>query len=236
MNGRTQTVKLTEDTWSFEDGFVRYFLLVGQEKALLIDTGVSGGDVLTQVRALSSLPVVLVNTHGDGDHTAGNACFPEVRIMAADYENCRMKEKYPSCALKELTDGEIIDLGGREIEVIAVPGHTAGSAALLDRRDGVLYSGDTVQDSHIYMFGSHREPARFAASLRKLEERSGSFVLIRPSHGTPALPPAQIGRVLDAWNGVQSGRLTGVPQELHGNEIMKYDADACGFYCGRTKE
>lgn len=65
-------------------------LVVGQEKALLIDTGYGFGDVKGTVRSVTNLPLVVVNTHGHVDHACGNGQFSEpVYIHPLDIDLCR---------------------------------------------------------------------------------------------------------------------------------------------------
>ena len=75
MNANVKLI--AENTWQIEDDFVRFFLLAGKERSLLIDTGVSGMNTRGIASSLTELPVSLINTHGDGDHIADNASFKE---------------------------------------------------------------------------------------------------------------------------------------------------------------
>ncbi|MDO4740223.1 MAG: MBL fold metallo-hydrolase [Eubacteriales bacterium] len=227
-----QIKKIDDSTWMLDDGFVRGYLLAGTEHAILIDTCASSDEAKALAQSACRLPVVLVNTHGDGDHVAGNGAFDEFYMSEADYIGCRMAERCPESKLLPLNDGDVLDPGGRPLEIIAIPGHTLGSVAILDCKHRVLYSGDSVQDGHIYMFGEHRKPDAFAASLEKLTALEGRFDCIRPAHGTPELPAAFVRTVADAWRRVQSGEVNGHSETLHGRMVMTYDAEGCGFYCG----
>lgn len=55
--------------------------------------------------------------------------------------------------ISPIKEGDVIDLGDRPLKIIDLPGHTPGSIAVLDVKNRVLISGDSVQDSNIYMFG-----------------------------------------------------------------------------------
>ncbi len=225
-------VKINDNTWRIEDGFVRCFLLCGTEKALLIDSAASGFDVKALAQSITDLPLMLLNTHADGDHMAGNGSFDCFYMHPADYEKCNVAEKFPDAKLLPLSDGDILDLGNRPLEIIAIPGHTYGSVAILDRNARFLISGDSVQNGHIYMFGAHRDKASFASSMEKLMALSNHFDTVFPSHGDAELPAKQVEIVLSAWKSVLSGDVTPQPQELHGKTIQCYDAEGCGFYCG----
>ena len=75
-----EIIKIGENTWSFEDGFVRFFLLAGDEKAVMIDSGMNCPDALEQAKALIDTPIMLLKTHGDGDHTSATSSFSEIYI------------------------------------------------------------------------------------------------------------------------------------------------------------
>lgn len=225
-----QVVQMDKKTWRFEDGFVYYYLLVGEEKALLIDSGISGGDVRNMVLALTDLPVLLVNTHGDGDHTAANNCFGGFYVHPDDYYGKDLSYRFPDTPHTDVTDGYVFDLGGRRIEVISIPGHTPGSIALLDMNNRILFSGDTVQNSVIYMFGEKRCPQLFAKSLQHLIEISDSYDTVCASHGTPVLPGNYASLVLADWNDTLAGKIEGVKEEIFGNEVRTYHGKNCGFY------
>ena len=228
-----EIIRINENTYRIENGFVRFFLLEGNEKALLIDTGASCQDAKEIAESITSLPIKLINTHGDGDHTSGNTAFDEFIISREDYENCRLKEKFPSSRPVFPADGEIIDLGGRKIEVVYIPGHTKGSIALLDVENRVLYSGDSVQNGNIYMFGAHRNTSAFLPSLKKLEKMSDRFDLIYPCHGDPVLDSDYVGIVKKAWENVISSNIVPCEESLHGFVINCYHADGCGFYMSK---
>lgn len=227
-----EIIPINQDTWRIEDGFVRFFLLAGRDSALLIDSGASSPEAKALAESLTSLPVTLVNTHGDGDHTAGNGAFSLFYAHPADVVGCGLAAKFPEAEILPLEEGMVFELGGRDVEVIALPGHTAGSVALLDRRDRALYAGDSVQTEHIYMFGAHRSPEAFAASLEKLDAMRDRFDVIYASHGESAVPPEHISRVLKVWGQVQRGELQGNEENMHGSTIISYDGDGCGFFCG----
>lgn len=82
--------KIDETTWRFEESFfgvpVYMYLLLGEDKALLIDTGYGFTNVPQAIRELTSLPLLVINTHGHFDHMHGNHLYPEVMLHPADTE------------------------------------------------------------------------------------------------------------------------------------------------------
>ena len=73
---------------------VYMFLIVGEEKALLVDTGYSITDAVRFVRKVTPLPLILVNTHGHFDHIGGNADIGEAYLSEADWETARQHSDY----------------------------------------------------------------------------------------------------------------------------------------------
>jgi hydroxyacylglutathione hydrolase len=143
-----------------KDGYVSAYLLdVGQGEIALVDSGNDGDAraILATLarRSLDPLAVkAILLTHGDADHTNGAHVFKNATVMAlapdidlAEGKAVRMPFSSPhSTGIKvgqTLKDGDSFNLGNLRVEVFAVPGHTAGSAALLI--DGVLFLGDSAE-------------------------------------------------------------------------------------------
>lgn len=225
-----EIIQIDNNTWRIEDGFVRFFLLEGEEKAVLIDSGVDCPNASDIAKKLTSKPLILLNTHGDGDHTSGTAGFTNIYIHPLDYVGCDVKNRYPNTSMMPLNDGDIFDLGNRTLKIIHIPGHTNGSVAILDIENRVLYAGDTVQKSHIYMFGDKRCPELFEKSLDKLIALKSEYDCIYSSHDSFMLSSDYVEKVKMAWKHVQSGEIPYEMLELHGNMVKSFTTPVCGFY------
>ncbi len=70
-----EIIRISDRTWRIEDSGVRIFLLTGDDKALMIDSGMTLPNAAEIVRGLTDLPVELLNTHADRDHISGNQAF-----------------------------------------------------------------------------------------------------------------------------------------------------------------
>ena len=165
---------------NFEKPFL--YLLFGSRTAMLVDTGAQTADVAGAVRDAMrvwssrhggrSLPLVVVHSHGHGDHVAGDAQFnkaPDTTLVAATPD-----------ALQQffgLTDwperAAAYDLGSRTIDVIPIPGHEPASIAIYDRRTGILLTGDTLYPGRLYV----RDGPAFAASIRRLVDFTSGKVV-----------------------------------------------------------
>ena len=222
--------ELFENTWAHTDGSVRIFLLAGSERALVIDTGISGLDIRALTEAHTRLPCMLLNTHADRDHIAGNAQFREFFLHpseAAFYRN----ERHGGGVMRPVFHGDLLDLGGRILEIVHLPGHTPGSVTVLDRRSRCLIGGDPIQeDGNIYMFGPQRDLSAYIAGLERLDRRD-DFDFVYPSHAKERVSRSVIPQLTDGARRILSGALRGRETELHGQTVRVCDAGVSRFLC-----
>lgn len=161
---------------SFEKPFV--FLLFGDDRALLLDTG-NGEDnhlaaaVARLVRLWRertghrAISLVVAHTHEHDDHIGGDAelaalRLPELTVAVTPLELEATKRLFGIASWP--TDIGHLDLGGRVLDAIPIPGHSKLSIAFYDRRTQILFSGDTLYPGRLYVFDF---PA-FEASIARL--------------------------------------------------------------------
>ena len=227
-----EIVRMRENTWRIEDGHVRFFLLAGKEKALLIDSGMSIHNARDIAETLTPLPLFLLNTHADGDHVGSNAQFESFYMHPAEEPVYRRGGR--GGTVVPVAEGDVIDLGGRELKIIHLPGHTPGSIAVLDVVNRVLISGDPIQEhGRIYMFGSHRNMEDYVRSLEHVETYADAFDEIWPSHADIPVSPAVIPKLRDGARAILAGTVAGTPEEAHGNPIVAYDLGFDILLCDR---
>ena len=169
-------------TWCIDEfGMAAMFLLEGDERALLIDTGLGLFDLPALVRELTDKPLLVALTHGHIDHAGGIGQLEEVYVhpddremaLAAtraereDYvrymltlcegiydvtpETLRTGEAAPK--LLDLSGGTTIHLGNRDVAVIETPGHTPGGLSYLDKKERLLFSGDACNANTLLALG-----------------------------------------------------------------------------------
>ncbi|MBR1628642.1 MAG: MBL fold metallo-hydrolase [Lachnospiraceae bacterium] len=225
-----EIIRINENSWRIEDTGVRFFLLTGTEKALLIDSGMRVKDARKIAEGLTDLPISLLNTHADPDHIGSNEQFEEFFMHPAEEPIYRRWGK-PG-AIIPIEEGDCIDLGERELEVIHLPGHTPGSIALLDVAGRVLISGDPIQvHGRIFMFGDHRNMNDYIRSLEHLEKYKDRFDEIWPSHADFPIATGTIQRLHDGAEEVLSGKVRGKRTEMHGKSIVEYDLGFSTLLC-----
>ncbi len=162
---------------TFEAPFM--YLLIGTDKALLIDTGdVADAQQMPLAQTVlkllqdarpGGLPLLVAHSHRHLDHRAGDAQFqglPGVQVVPFDLDGMRRFFNF-----SRWPDGSaVIDLGGRQVDVLPAPGHNATELVFYDRDSQVLFSGDfllpgrlLVDDADAYL-ASARRVAAFASS------------------------------------------------------------------------
>ena len=223
-------IQINENTWRIEDGQVRFYLFCGTEKAALIDSGMNKPDARKIAESLTPLPLILINTHADPDHISGSGAFDSVFMSPAEEENYRAHGGKGTVV--PVREGDVIDLGGRPLRIIDIPGHTPGSIAILDEKNRVLVSGDSIQNGNIFMFGERRDLALYAESLRHLAAYDGLYDEIYPMHGTFPVTPELTGKLLSATEEIMADRAAGTPVDLFGRKVCLYKFPFAGFLCG----
>jgi glyoxylase-like metal-dependent hydrolase (beta-lactamase superfamily II) len=228
-------IGIDERTWRYEDDFVRFFLLAGDERALLVDSGMRVRGVRELIAQVCRLPVSAFNTHCDRDHASCNDEFEEVLVSPSELVHACAP--HDSRRVVPVWDGDILDLGNRELEAIALPGHTPGSMALLDWSSGMLFSGDPIQrDGRIFMFGPMRSLAAYILGLRRLEARLSDVTSIWPCHATCPVAPETVRELIAGAERIERGEASFELEEVHGTSVRAFDAGPSILLCDDTVE
>jgi len=214
------------------------YLIIGSEKAALFDTGMGLDSIQTVVKELTSLPITVINSHTHFDHIGGNADFSNILAMDTAYTHTNSKgwshesvrQEVSPAALCSATlasvdtasyhirpytiagfikDGSVIDLGGRQLEVIAIPGHTPDGVALLDRSAGLLWTGDTYYEGPLWLFFPGTDLDAFENSISRLAELTPTLKHLMPAHNLPRIPPGRLVEVKEAIASVRAGNEKG---------------------------
>lgn len=226
------------------------YLIVGEKRALLFDTGMGISDVKKVTGELTKLPIIVLNSHTHDDHVGGNWEFDTVYGMDTDFTRQNAKGSRAD-AQAEITpdqicgalpkgfdakaystrpwkitaymhDGERFDLGGRTIEVITTPGHTPDAISLIDRANGLLFTGDTYYPAPIWLYRPETDLDAYAASIRRLAALAPEVKLVLGAHNVPVASPSVLPRLVKAFDEVRAGRATAT-RDSPGKVIYKVD-------------
>lgn len=197
------------------------YLVVGSQKALVIDTMNGYENVYDVVRTITELPVIVVNTHGHCDHIYGNIYFEEAFMNPDDLPVARRHMKEPQflkmCEEKGLKmppfspihGGDVIDLGNLHVEIADLPGHTPGGILLLLKEDRILFTGDSINHQVWMQLEESLSMADYVKNLEKVMylEKEADIIL----HGH-ALKPDNITlleKVLQGARKIAEGKTSG---------------------------
>lgn len=217
------------------------WLIEGEDKCLLIDTGFGFLNLHNEISALTEKPVIVANSHIHPDHSSGNNQFD--RVLCGRYDEPFAHEPVTENGRKEiltnffpdpsafgitaenwnpgpcrkvtaLKDGDVISLGGNDIEVYEIPGHTIGSLAYLDRKHRLLFSGDTILTWQVWgQLSNSAALSIYYDSLKKIISIEPYFDFLAPGHTAPGKPYLMKKEFADIFaegtEKILSGKLTG---------------------------
>ena len=212
------------------------WLIEGEERAMLFDTGLGVGDVHTLALALTDLELFAMNSHTHFDHVGGNHQF--ARLYGTDHPFAVERTKGRTLAQGQedvftdgavwmplpegfdkdrfrtrgwtvtdyVADGDVIDLGGRQLRVVYTPGHSPDSLSLLDADNRILFVGDTFYPAPLYAHLDGSSFVDYRASAERLAGFADAVDLVAPGHNEPVRGGAVLRRMHLAFEAVATGR------------------------------
>lgn len=218
------------------------YLLNGTERSLLIDTGLGICNIYDEVIKLTDKPITAVATHIHWDHIGGHKFFND--FYAHEYELNWLNGEFPltleqikdmvvdRCDLPEgynvdnyeffqgtptmiLKDNDVINIGGRSIEVLHTPGHSPGHMCFFEKERGYLFTGDLVYKDTLFAYYPSTDPKAYLRSIERVAALPVKKVF--PAHHSLDIHPEILIRMRDAFRQLESeGKLH------HGSGTFKY--------------
>lgn len=248
------------EPYNFEE--VISYLILGKSGALLFDTGMGMDSISPVISQLTSLPVTVINSHTHYDHIGGNYEFSNILAMPTDFTMKHAKEGWshadvqhevtedafcrqylpgldtaryhirPFRITKFVKDGDQIDLGGRTIQIIAVPGHTPDAIALLDTDNGYLWSGDTFYEGAIYLFREETDIKAYEKSVSRLAALAPKLKAVFPAHNNPITSPKRLTELKDKLAQLKKGEVKGKGDS---DTTLLFQFEGFGFLIGKQQ-
>jgi glyoxylase-like metal-dependent hydrolase (beta-lactamase superfamily II) len=215
------------------------YLILGDKRAVLFDTGMGISNIKKITAELTHFPIVVLNSHTHNDHVGGNWQFENVYAMDTGFtrRNARGSREDAQAELatdqicgnlptafdpktystrpwtitKYIHDGDHIDLGVRSLEVLATPGHTPDSISLLDRGNGLLFTGDTYYPAPIWLFRPETDLEAYNASIHRLAALAPQLKTVLGAHNVPVALPSVLPRLVAAFEIVRERKVAGTP-------------------------
>jgi glyoxylase-like metal-dependent hydrolase (beta-lactamase superfamily II) len=209
------------------------YLLIGDEKALLFDTGMGVSSIKQEVEALTKKEVIILNSHTHYDHVGGNYEFSNVlafnnelenqRLIKGDYSEKRLnnfddsqvcadlpkdfdKNNYhikPSKITKKVTHFEKINLGSRELRIHHTPGHSPGSICIQDFQYRLLFTGDTLYPGVMYLDLEGSDLEQYFRSVDYLNDLYDEILFLCPGHNEALISKDYLIEFKDACDKVK---------------------------------
>jgi len=228
------------------------YLVEGDERAALLDTGSGFGSLRACVEALTDKPIIVLLTHGHTDHALGAAEFSEVYMSPPDeavyakhsvmsyradsgamwpgfalLRDDQIVPAMPFDRMRPLHAGDVFDLGGVSVKCFACPGHTPGCLVFLLPEERMLLLGDACNDRTFLFDEFTSSVADYRDSLLRLNAQTqGAYDRVLLSHGDGEGVPDMIRRVVAVCDDILSGRSDDQPFEFLGTPALL--AKACG--------
>jgi len=215
------------------------YLILGKNKALLFDTGMGISDMRKLVSGLTPLPVIVLNSHTHNDHVGDNWQFDTIYAMDTDFTRQNAKgsvtdaqeelapgqicgdlpkgfdaKSYrtkPWNITKYIHDGDTLDLGGRQLEIISTPGHTPDAISLFDHANGLLFTGDTYYPATIWLYRPETDLDLYARSIAHLAALAPQVKTVLGAHNIPVAPPSVLPNLVVAFADLHAGRASCKP-------------------------
>lgn len=215
------------------------YLIVGADRAVLFDTGMGIGDIRKVAESLTRLPVTVINSHTHNDHVGGNWQFDSIDGMDTAFTRANAKgstadaqaelapgnvcgalpsgfdpktySTRPFHITRWLHDRDRVDLGRRTLEVIAAPGHTPDAICLLDRTNGLLFTGDTFYPGTIWLYRPETDLDAYARSVQRLAALAPHLRTLFCAHNEPVASPAVLPQLAAAFTEVRAGKIPSSP-------------------------
>lgn len=230
------------------------YLILGDERALLFDTGLGVANLRDVVEQLTPLPVNVINSHTHFDHVGGNAEFDRVYGLDLAYTEAHARglphrevagAVAPEALCRELPggmqpedyrirpwridrfvrNGEILGLGGRSLRVITTPGHTPDSLMLHDADRGLLFTGDSFYEGPIYLFAPETDLADYRRSIAQVARLVPDLEQVLGGHNVPLSDPALLADLDVVLGMIERGEAE--PQDR--GDHLEYDFSFRGF-------
>lgn len=225
------------------------YLIVGSEKALLMDTNLGVGNLRGLVETLTDKPYEVVLTHGHVDHSLGAPAFDRVYMNRQDipiYQKMSPLEERigylhgnlgpgydefefepedfvapdPNYPFLDLEEGHTFELGGVHVDVYSLAGHTPGSMVLLVRESRTLITGDACNNV-TFMFDGYSTVSEYRNRVIQLKEKlSGKFDKVLMCHHVMEAGKDLLDNMVEVCDIVIAGKAADKPLDFMGKQVL----------------
>lgn len=226
------------------------YLVEGTEKAALIDTGYGIGDLKGYIKTLTEKPLIVLITHGHLDHVAGAGQFEQVYMNHVDIALAKehslvekrkeaIQHSAPQLFAKladedfispftgeflPLQDGQMFDLGGVTLKLLALRGHTSGILTVLNVQDRTMMLGDACGVGVLLCLPESTNIEDYRANLLNMRQYEPLYDQVLREHGAFESPCSVLEDCIEACDKILAGTDDAVRTEMMG--LVAYRAFA----------
>jgi glyoxylase-like metal-dependent hydrolase (beta-lactamase superfamily II) len=191
------------------------YLIVGNKRALLFDTGLGIGNLRRTTSELTRLPIMVLNSHTHNDHVGDNWQFDSVYGMDTEFTRTNAKGSRQD-AQSEIAPAEICG---------KLPNGFDPKTYLLDRANGLLFTGDTYYPATIWLYRPETDLDAYSTSIRRLAALSSQIRIVLGAHNVPVAKPEVLSQLVTGFEAVRAGKVAPIPGSP-GQVIYKVDSFA----------
>lgn len=227
---------VTDRVYRITMPYVCCYLVVGEEKAALIDTGWGYGDIKAVAESITDLPITLILSHGHSDHLGSASQFETAYLNQKDIE---MSVSQSQVALRRklmlrsvdqdfeedpdlwqeprtkpytpLTEEMTFDLGDLTVQPFDLPGHSQGSMVFILPEERLAIFGDAISHPTLMVFDSSSTMQEHYEAMVALSEHSHLYDRVLVNHMSYELDKMVLDNNLQLAKAVLDGEDTRLP-------------------------
>lgn len=218
------------------------YLVVGDRRAVLLDTGFGVGSLRSYVDRVIDIPYDVIISHGHLDHAGGAGEFEQVFLNKRDWElekyHCTNERRFLEIyngmerehgsientdfiqfrtkPYKSIDEGVDFQLGDVTIKPIAVPGHSLGSLVFFIPEDRVCITGDALGEHTLLHFQGCGSITEYRNSLIHLQVFENEFDVVLRNHGSYFSDKSIIKDSIELCEEILARKDAAIPVEFHG--------------------
>lgn len=225
--------------------YVSAYLIKGQERAVLIDTGWGYGDLKAFVESICDLPYEVILSHGHCDHGGGAGQFEAVYLNEIEtdleHHSCSIETRQNvfrhvmrrqefeedlsqwlpqrQKPYKSLTETTLFDLGGITLKPVLVPGHTEGIMGFILPEISIAFFGDACSEPTLVTLASSTSIQAHYQGLLNLQRYTEEFDRVLISHSPFELPKEVLANNIRLAERILAGQDAKAPVKMNGELV-----------------
>lgn len=236
---------VTERIYRITMPYVCCYLIVGEDRAVLLDAGWGYDDLKGVVESLTDLPITLVLSHGHPDHIGSANQFSEAYLNEADFEMVESQSQielrrklmlnYVAEDFQEnrdlwqparvepyipLTEEMVFDLGNLTLRPFNLPGHSSGSMVFIIPEERIAIFGDAISHPTLIIFDNSSKIKPHYESMVKLSEHSHLYDRVLVNHQTYELDKIVLDNNIQLAKAILEGTDEKIPPSARAQKLV----------------